>query len=299
VNRRTAATIAVLLLALAGCGSRDSGSLGTLPTEQPAPASPSVSPAVPSGGLGARPSEPNAPPGEPGQPPPTGTLTIQVWFTQDGALFPTSRTKPYTVATSQLAMDQLKAGPSAVERSAGLANGIASNLDFEVSVAGGVATVDLPSAFYTGGEDVARLRQAQVVFTLTQFPTVSTVGFQRDGEALAAPVGRSAYEDLLPLIVVTSPVIGQRVSSPVTVAGTANVFEATVSVRILDASGAEVATTFTTATCGSGCRGTYRVSVPYQVVTEQAGTVQVYQVSPEDGSRTHVVDIPVTLASAR
>lgn len=150
---------------------------------------------------------------------------------------------------------------------------------FEINISGGVATVNLPSAFYAGGRDPAK------------------VGFQRGGEALGAPLGRADYADLLPVILVSSPLIGQRVSSPITVAGTANVYEATVSVRILDATGAEIATTFTTATCGSGCRGDYSVAVSYRVPREQRATIQVHEVSADNGSRIHVVDIPVTLTA--
>jgi hypothetical protein len=304
---RLIAAIGVLLLALVGCGSRDSGSLGTLPTEQPpgagpsASASPPVPTPEPTGGPVSRPSTsaPIRPSSDPGPASPGRTLTIQVWFTRDGTLFPTSRTRAYTVATSGLALEALAAGPSSPERRAGVRNGVPSDLRYEVTVADDVATVDLPGSFYDGGRDAVRLRQAQVVYSLTQFATVSSVGFQRDGEPAGAPVGRSDYEDLLPPIVVTNLAIGQRVASPVTVAGSANVFEATVSVRILDASGAELATTFTTAACGSGCRGDYQVSVRYRLAAEQRGTVEVYEVSAEDGSRVNVVGIPVTLAPSR
>ena len=78
-------------------------------------------------------------------------------------------------------------------------------------------------------------------------------------------------------------------------AGTANVFEATVSLRILDAGGKEIARTFTTATCGSGCRGDYSVSVPYRVDRPQAGTIVVFESSAKDGRPIHVVRVPVTL----
>ena len=67
------------------------------------------------------------------------------------------------------------------------------------------------------------------------------------------------------LILVTSPALGQEVGSPVLISGSANVFEANVSVKILDENDEVIAETFTTATCGTGCRGTYRVSVPYEV----------------------------------
>jgi hypothetical protein len=111
-----------------------------------------------------------------------------------------------------------------------------------------------------------------------------------------SPSGSSS-EDQLPLIVVETPANGESVSSPVTVSGTANVFEATVSIAILDAEGRAVATTFTTATCGSGCRGTYSTEVRYEVDETQPGTVRVFEVSAEDGSSVNVVDIPVTLAA--
>src|SRR5207247_2508559 len=101
-----------------------------------------------------------------------------------------------------------------------------------IGVSGGVATVDFAPGFYSGGRDAARLRQAQVVYTLTQFATVSRVGFQSGRQPVGAPVGRADYADLLALIVVSTPSIGDRVSSPVNVVGTANVFEATVSVRL-------------------------------------------------------------------
>src|SRR6266542_3756135 len=229
MKRLATILLAATAILVSACGTNQSGSRGTVPTDPPPPASPStVDPSGPAT---------TAPPGstgvDTGQP--TRTTTVAVWFTRGGKIISTSRTRPATTATSRLA--------------------------------------------------------------LTQFPTVSKVGFQRGGEALGAPLGRADYADLLPAILVSSPLIGQRVSSPITVAGTANVYEATVSVRILDAAGAEIATTFTTATCGSGCRGDYSVAITYRMPREQRATVQVYEVSAENGSRIHVVDIPVTLTA--
>ena len=68
-----------------------------------------------------------------------------------------------------------------------------------------------------------------------------------------------------------------------------------MSLRILDENGKVVANTFTTATCGTGCRGDYSVSVHYSVDHQQDGTVEVYESSAKDGSAINVVDIPVTL----
>jgi hypothetical protein len=302
MRRLTPAVAVPLLLALlsgSGCGPDGSGSLGRVPTAGPSasPASPPASPAGPdlagpSSGGSAAAGRASAGPAEPAR-----AITIEVWFTRGGKLFPTRRTRPATVATSRLALTELVAGPTVAEAAAGVRSQLPTELPFDVSIAGGVATVDLPEPFYSAGR--GGLPEAQVVYTLTQFPTVSAVRFRLAGEPVAGPAGRADHEQLLPLIVVTDPVIGQRVTSPVTVSGTANVFEATVSIRILDAGGDPLATTFTTATCGSGCRGDYSTAVGFRVGSQQRGTVQVYQVSPADGSRTHVVDIPVTLVPDR
>jgi hypothetical protein len=81
----------------------------------------------------------------------------------------------------------------------------------------------------------------------------------------------------------------------VTVSGTANTFEATVGIRILDADGKKLKETFTTATCGTGCRGDYTKDVSFTVTEEQPGYIEVYESSAEDGSDTKLVRIPVTL----
>ena len=77
------------------------------------------------------------------------------------------------------------------------------------------------------------------------------------------------------MIVVAKPAAGARVTSPVRVAGTANVFEATVTVQVLDSNGQVLGKTFTTATCGTGCRGSYSVPVTFKVDQEQRGTIVV------------------------
>jgi immunoglobulin-like protein involved in spore germination len=96
-------------------------------------------------------------------------------------------------------------------------------------------------------------------------------------------------------IQVTQPARGATVTSPVTISGTADVFEAVVSIRILDEAHNPIADTVTMATCGSGCRGDYSVDVAYSVDTEQRGVILVFEVSAKDGSMINVVRIPVTL----
>ena len=96
-----------------------------------------------------------------------------------------------------------------------------------------------------------------------------------EGIVIDHPLTRKDFAELVPAILVESPYIGETVSSPVTVSGTANVFEANVTVIVLDAKGNEVGRTFTTATCGTGCRGQYSTRVPYEIAKSQAGTIVV------------------------
>lgn len=113
-------------------------------------------------------------------------------------------------------------------------------------------------------------------------------------EGAATSLGADASPSLGPILV-TAPSIGARVSSPVTVAGEADVFEATLQMRLLDAEGHRLARAFTTATCGTGCRGDFSHDLSFTTDGAQRGVVEVWWSSPEDGSRRDVVRIPVTL----
>jgi hypothetical protein len=234
-------------------------------------------------------------------------VTYQVWFTHGESLFVTERTQPATVAVGSASLGALLAGPTSAERAAGLGTTIPSGTKLlGLNIENGIATVDMSGTYDDGGGSASeRMRLAQVVYTITQFSTVQGVDFRLDGKSVEAfsgegivldhPQTRADYDDLLPAIIVESPTIGQHVSSPVTVSGTANVFEATVSIRILDEHGKQIAESFDTATCGTGCRGDYADKVPYQVDHDQPGTVVVFESSAKDGSPTNVVKIPVTL----
>lgn len=238
---------------------------------------------------------------------PSEQFSYEVWFLKGEALQSAMRTEELTPSVGDAAMTALLDGPSTGEIDLGLGTAIPGDTELlGLDVDGGVATVDLTSAYESGGGSLSmRLRLAQVVYTLTQFPTISNVAFRLDGEPISTfsaegvsvdkPLERADFEDLLPPISVDSPVPGAEISTPVTITGTANVFEATVSIRILDSGGAEIAKTFTTATCGTGCRGDYSEAVRFEVSERQPGTIEVYESSAEDGSQLFTVSIPVTL----
>ena len=101
-------------------------------------------------------------------------------------------------------------------------------------------------------------------------------------------------------IVVKSPEPGASVSSPVTISGTASVFEGTVQLRILDADGREVGSAFTTASSGAPDRGTFSEEVEFSVDEAQDGVIRVFEenvASPEEGPERELftVEVPVEL----
>ncbi|MEV5208778.1 Gmad2 immunoglobulin-like domain-containing protein [Micromonospora sp. NPDC053740] len=286
------ASALVAALLLGGCGTPRSGDLGPAPTAPPPSVAPTDRPEPTPTRAAAPTSPPASRPSGPSTAVSTGTrrpdpVTIELWYVRAGLLVPTRRTRPATIATSRLALTELAAGPSPAEAATGMITLLPAGVTV-THIADGVATLRLPSV---GDPATRRLREAQVVWTLTQFPSVRQV--RLDG---AAPVDRADYADLLPPIVVTGPIPGERVSAPLVVTGTATVFEATVSVRVLDAGGRTVATGFGTASCGSGCRGGYRVVIGWGTIREQRGTVEVYEVSADNGARINTMAVPVVLA---
>jgi Immunoglobulin-like domain of bacterial spore germination len=75
----------------------------------------------------------------------------------------------------------------------------------------------------------------------------------------------------------------------------ANVFEAAFRVEILDGQGRSLAVTPVMATCGSGCWGTFDVTVRSAVGKAGWGTLRVWEPSAKDGSVTNLTEYPVWL----
>jgi germination protein M len=288
----------LLGVALASCGTGSAGSAGPVPTAGAGVSGSETTTTVLTSGTDTTPAEQKH-------------IRYEVWFHRGEQLFLVSRTSELTPRVGAAAMEQLLAGPTAIERVEGVQTQIPDGTELlGLSIDKGIARADLTSEFESGGGSASMtMRLAQVVYTLTQFPTVKGVRFALDGHAIDVlggegvvidhPLTRKDYAELLPAIVVVSPAIGEAVPNPVTVSGTANVFEANVTVLIFDASGKEIARTFTTATCGTGCRGTFSVTVPYKLAEGQVGTIVVQD---DDAAGTghppHVVEIPVQLSAS-
>ena len=116
---------------------------------------------------------------------------------------------PQTKAVATAAMRELLAGPDEAEMAARPAMYTAipdGTTLLGISIADGIATVNLSQEFESGGGSASmQARVAQVIYTLTQFPTVSSVRFQLDGVpvtalggeglVLDAPVGRADFRN--------------------------------------------------------------------------------------------------------
>jgi germination protein M len=235
------------------------------------------------------------------------TVTVNVYFSRDQLICTAARSIPETQQVGAAAMQALLQGPTPAEEEWGVVTSVPEGTTFlGLTIADGVATVDLSKEYASGGGTLSMLmRLAEVVFTLTQFPTVDGVSFKLDGEPIDVlggegiiidhPMTRADYEELSPAILVESPAIGATVQSPLRITGTANVFEAVFRVNVVDWDGLIIADEVVTATSGTGTRGTFDVTVPFDVASPGAGALIVFTESPKDGSPTDVIEIPLRL----
>ena len=310
--------IAVVAALVVGCSP--SGGLGPVPSPAPTPAPsvdqgpPDLTPAPP-----AVPSASASPVGSPEASPTASagpTTIVRAYFYLGGELgtagpVPLLREVPETRAVATAAMNELLAGPRPQEsggREITSAVPDGSRL-LGLSVDNGIATVDLSREYESGGGSMSMaVRLGQVVYTLTQFPTVQAVLFEIEGRAvtvfssegliLDGPVGRANYDDLLPAIFVDRPAYGAGLGNPARITGTANVFEAAFLITLLDGSGATLVEVPAMATCGTGCRGTFDVTLRYSVPAAGWGTLRVWDGSAKDGSPENVREYPIWLTPA-
>jgi germination protein M len=313
-----------LISILAACGG-STGGLGSVPSAVPTPstdpAGPDLTP-VPSGTTPTASTAPSEAPGTtPGTaatpvPSPAGTTIVRAYFVLGGdlgsvGLVPVLRVVPQTTAVASIAMNALLTGPTAAEsgeRTITSAIPAGSRL-LGVTIRNGVATVNLSTEFDSGGGTASmQYRLAQVVYTLSQFSTVRSVVFQIEGQTvtvfssegivLDGPVGRADFVDELPSIFVDRPAYRAALGNPGRVSGNANVFEATFRIALLDAAGKTLVDQQVMATCGTGCRGTFDVTLRYTVSKGQWGTLRAYSSSAKDGTPENIREYPVWLTPA-
>jgi germination protein M len=210
--------------------------------------------------------------------PPTTTAATTAEQTQSLALFFLAQDGKLVAASKNVARTQTP-GAAALHDLTEPVEGTTTSVPDGLQL-----TIDAGKAHVTGASlDDAAL--AQIVYSLTSFPTVQSV----NGKT------RADVEDFAPAILVENPSPGEAVTSPMRVTGTANTFEATFNYRLEDAQGNELAKDFVTATSGSGTRGTFDFTVPFTVDSTQDGKLIVFELSAEDGSVTHEREIPLRL----
>ena len=291
------------------------------PSSSPAPTASPTASAGPSSAPSATPSDkPTAAPTKTPKPPNvSGDSTIvRAYFflgsfTDNAGLAPVLRQLPPTEAVATAAVQQLLRGPNDDEMSArpAMYTDIPARTKLlGLSIHDRVATVNLSKEFESGGDRASIIgRLAQVVYTVTQFPTVELVEIQIDGAAvvtignagidLGRGVDRADFTSQLPAIFVDRPAWGAALGPNVRISGMANVFEATFRVRLLDANGSTLVDRQVMASCGTGCWGTFKVELDYTVNRPQYGTLRVYDRSAKDGSPENVTEYPVWLTPNR
>lgn len=236
---------------------------------------------------------------------PSRLVAVRVYFARDEKVATAGRSvEPPAVARG--ALQALLSGPDAFERDLGMRSEIPTGTKLlGVAIRDGGATVDFDARFESGGGSLSMsLRVAQVVFTLTQFDTVQRVTITIDGRAVDAIGGegiparrltRVDFEDVTPFILVESPVPGATVTSPVTVLGISNTFEATVNFTITDPDGLILTEGFTTATAGNGTWGTFAFTANFTASRSGLGEVIAFQVAAESGGQRDIYEVPVRM----
>ena len=236
-------------------------------------------------------------------------LTISLYWLRADKLGVSHRLVAATPAVGTAALRALLAGPNAAEKAANLHSNIpAGSRLLSLTIAGGVATVNFDSTYASGGGSLSMTsRLAQVVYTLTQFPTVGTVRLEMGGKLVTVfggegiliehPMSRldPTFIDVVPNILLETPAVGDSIHSPLHVTGMSNTYEATYRVQLVDAMGRMVVDAFGTATAGSGTWGTFDASFPYSTSTSGTGTLRVFEESAANGAPLHEVKLTLPI----
>lgn len=301
--------LSVIAILLASCSSAPTTTTGTDP-QAPTPVgsdSPTDAPGPSDDGGTAAGEDPEDDDG--------GSASVELWYaiptdTPDGAgIFPVHRDIPAVTGIGAATLELWIEGPSAVEKKAGIRSMVPAGTELlGLTINDGTAIVDLSSEFEKTGSGSfgESMLLAELAYTITQFPTVDQALLKIDGEFKDYYMGHGyVIDEDHPLrrrrnapvapITVNEPNFGAEFSSGDDVAGTANVFEANVSLRLRGEDGSILFEGFTTATCGTGCRGDFSEPFVFDVDHEQPGTIEVYESSAKDGSEINMVRISVTL----
>ena len=242
-------------------------------------------------------------------PPVASPVVVRVYLAYNEKMQPVLRQLPAgTKTTLKSALVELLKGPNAAETAAGMSTQIPAGTTLRsVKVSGKIATVDLSAKFGTdGGMSGVTNRLAQVVFTATQFSTVSSVRFKVNGKTVSVftgegimlnhPQKRSDYEYSTAPIFVDNPAWQATIKKGMTARGTANVFEATFHVQVRDAAGTLLVNKTVHATRGTGTRGSWSLKLTWAAAAPGMGQLRVFAASPKNGAEIDGIDVPVVIS---
>jgi hypothetical protein len=128
---------------------------------------------------------------------------------------------------------------------------------------------------------------------------VATVAASAATPSASPTIRPSPVVSLKGAISVKEPALGDQITSPVTISGEASVFEATLVYRVVTTGGRVLAEGTTTATAGAPQKGTFRVEVTFEApYYGEAGSVEVFERSPKDGTISDIARVPVGIVGS-
>ena len=114
------------------------------------------------------------------------------------------------------------------------------------------------------------------------------------------PATSSPTPEPTPLITIDNPADGATVSVPVAMSGTANTFEASLSVDALSEAGDILCVRNIMATSGSGTPGTWETTLAFPPQdADMPVTLRAYEFSADDGSMVNLVEREITVSAER
>jgi hypothetical protein len=255
------------------------------------------------------PAEPSQTPGA-SEAPEAQTMDIAVYYLKSGErdfyLVREVHTLPKTEGAARAALEELISGAPTTEGAYRVLP--ADTKILGIMIEDGLATVDFSREVLNAnvGSSGEGLGIDSIVNTLTEFSSIDRVSFTVEGSAengmdwwghvglYEQPFARRLGMVREPRIWVTSPIAGEKVASPITLHGSASVFEGTVRYRLTDDDGNILADSFTTAIISDNNRGDFDASILFNPTAAGKGVLEVFWENAENGNEADMVIIPVT-----
>ncbi len=251
---------------------------------------------------------PTSPPASSSPTASTGTTPVTIYYLVSGTdrlyLTPERRKVTRTQAIAKAALEELVHGTAQdPDHTTPFPSAATINA---VAISNKVATVDWSAEVLTAsaGAETEKLGIQSIVYTLTEFATITSVRFTVEGktsgtasngraiedfwghQGLAGqPWDRDPQIDVLAPITLWTPLDRARSNGSLRLTGEASTFEANVGIVLRDASNKVVKQTSTTASIGAPDRGTFSATITFTPpATPETWTLQVIEDSAEDGS---------------